>query len=178
MRKHDSGSRAFHYGASASMGPQLYRCGNNHIPAEPADALRGFNGAATLSLRKPTSRRHLQIPQCSASMGPQLYRCGNRCIAITCQQRVNWLQWGRNFIVAETITAMYNRVHLKVLLQWGRNFIVAETTTRPVISTTNNTLQWGRNFIVAETCAARAPARTCHLASMGPQLYRCGNLPM
>ena len=58
------------------MGPQLYRCGN-------------------LADYELLARRH------DASMGPQLYRCGN--MTLMCESAVYcfWLQWGRNFIVAE-----------------------------------------------------------------------------
>ena len=37
------------------------------------------------------------------------------------------------------------------LLQWGRNFIVAETRVIMELRSTSHMLQWGRNFIVAET---------------------------
>ena len=37
------------------------------------------------------------------------------------------------------------------MLQWGRNFIVAETRTVATCMSTDGELQWGRNFIVAET---------------------------
>ena len=36
-------------------------------------------------------------------------------------------------------------------------------------------LQWGRNFIVAETRQPHIRHGCRHTASMGPQLYRCGN---
>ena len=36
------------------------------------------------------------------------------------------LQWGRNFIVAETVELKDN-LEAVTGLQWGRNFIVAET---------------------------------------------------
>ena len=58
-------------------------------------------------------------------MGPQLYRCGDIGITMT----------------ATGIMA----------LQWGRNFIVAETLKWPIIEAWTHGLQWGRNFIVAET---------------------------
>ena len=64
----------------ASMGPQLYRCGN-----------------AQLARRHPDTH--------GASMGPQLYRCGNRLELWHALFAVKWLQWGRNFIVAETSLA-------------------------------------------------------------------------
>ena len=37
------------------------------------------------------------------------------------------------------------------MLQWGRNFIVAETHLNDLKATLEQVLQWGRNFIVAET---------------------------
>ena len=36
-------------------------------------------------------------------------------------------------------------------------------------------LQWGRNFIVAEIFTGNDVKATLDGASMGPQLYRCGN---
>ncbi len=84
-------------------------------------------------------------------MGPQLYRCGDLLRTSFTLNLELLLQWGRNFIVAETpITS--NSITTTPVLQWGRNFIVAETEAlisqrpEPVL-----TLQWGRNFIVAET---------------------------
>ena len=86
-------------------------------------------------------------------------------------------------------------------LQWGRNFIVAEIYTKGFDKYLRQALQWGRNFIVAEMSSSlrmqpAAPPRfngaaTLSLrksgwwgnwlsllkASMGPQLYRCGNNP-
>ena len=70
----------------ASMGPQLYRCGNPD--------------------------RHRRLYRCpdavlKASMGPQLYRCGNERPRASmgplyrCVYALALLQWGRNFIVAE-----------------------------------------------------------------------------
>ena len=139
------------------------------------------------------------------------------------------LQWGRNFIVAETGIVVLGVTKI-ILLQWGRNFIVAETdltlnaislastgfngtatlslrrrADTPVTLVALSMLQWGRNFIVAETLALRMNlvlglhlacfngAATlslrrqwfmpclwprCHriTASMGPQLYRCGDM--
>ena len=73
------------------------------------------------------------------------------------------LQWGRNFIVAEMSHRSANWP-TGATLQWGRNFIVAEMSS----DLHARKLQWGRNFVVAEEKA--------HRASMGPQLYRCGNV--
>ena len=83
------------------MGPQLYRCGN--VKGNDTQTTRSicFNGAATLSLRKHLPHRTNQHTACS-------------------------LQWGRNFIVAETWNIAVKYLPFAVL-QWGRNFIVAET---------------------------------------------------
>ena len=62
----------------ASMGPQLYRCGNYAPILDRRRNICCFNGAATLSLRK-------QINQIPCYLGS-----------------IKALQWGRNFIVAET----------------------------------------------------------------------------
>ena len=97
----------------ASMGPQLYRFNGaatlslrtlslrkRRLYLRPKALLVRFNGAATLSLRK-----HLgdgQAPAGTASMGPRLYRCGNVEDGFSNVHRMRLLQWGRDFIVAET----------------------------------------------------------------------------
>ena len=182
----------------ASMGPQLYRCGNSARSAacssgsacfngaatlslrkrEPGGSPRvrhprfngaatlslrkptcllvglscanSFNGAATLSLRKPAAAMRRMPISTPASMGPQLYRCGN----------LSMLKKGIKVISS---------------LQWGRNFIVAETGDAGTDGGSGTQLQWGRNFIVAETRRFRRGIFRNRSASMGPQLYRCGN---
>ena len=134
----------------ASMGPQLYRCGNPHAPGLGHRAGRPcFNGAATLSLRKFVHDFGPRVDQVGASMGPQLYRCGNLpttrqlwfpvlsfngaatlslrkfCGSPSLTTSTAKLQWGRNFIVAE-INRVTPNLSFSLLLQWGRNFIVAE----------------------------------------------------
>ena len=110
------------------------------------------------------------------------------------------LQWGRNFIVAEILASSNAALHMDSL-QWGRNFIVAEIlkeqqhalrakscfngaatlSLRKCQSIPNHfvqfePLQWGRNFIVAEIGYSGDYADGLYVqASMGPQLYRCGN---
>ena len=59
------------------MGPQLYRCGNG-------------------------KRSCIHMHEMQTSMGPQLYRCGNLRDRFGEQGQDFVLQWGRNFIVAET----------------------------------------------------------------------------
>ena len=88
-------------GFVASMGPQLCSCGNRaYIPGRRG-ASRGFNGAATLQLRKQSWWSVIML--------------------LTIQ-----LQWGRNFAVAETTWPPTVGIRRK-RLQWGRNFAVAET---------------------------------------------------
>ena len=136
-----------------------------------------FNGAATLSLRKRERR----------SCGCASQACFNGAATLSLRKRVltpseacaaGQLQWGRNFIVAETRSLRLSHSRHR-MLQWGRNFIVAETglsswirrTWLPCFNgaatlslrkpvnlvsafTAAPMLQWGRNFIVAETCVA------------------------
>ena len=157
----------------ASMGPQLYRCGNAVESADdvPSDSYR-FNGAATLSLRK-FAQPHKGSKGRRASMGPQLYRCGNSLVARLAAFVPDRLQWGRNFIVAEMSLVCFalsretsfngaatlslrksflehGSSYTAVALQWGRNFIVAEMSRKNHFQEGRCPLQWGRNFIVAE----------------------------
>ena len=136
----------------------------------------------------------------SASMGSQLYRCGNRPHPTRLGWACTWLQWGRNFIVAEICSARpvsgfsspsfngaatlsLRKLHMMLdtyldthELQWGRNFIVAEIATPADSDRLLLVLQWGRNFIVAEIIHGTRHTDNATSASMGPQLYRCGNM--
>ena len=114
----------------ASMGPQLYRCGNSASNPEPPSYNLRFNGAATLSLRKfPTIWSETQNTS-----------------------RVS-LQWGRNFIVAETGSL---RVCLPRSSMFCFNGAATLSLRKPAFTLTPSfiavyaVLQWGRNFIVAE----------------------------
>ena len=184
----------------ASMGPQLYRCGNFEKLFGYAQRQQCFNGAATLSLRKyATFGRQCDL-RSNASMGPQLYRCGNMVFVKPRLVYLNQLQWGRNFIVAEirkkrqskprrncfngaaTLSLRKYRGPVPTTdlcngLQWGRNFIVAEISAMPQPWGGHSLLQWGRNFIVAEIPFSNFKLFVANCASMGPQLYRCGNPP-
>ena len=134
----------------ASMGPQLYRCGNEHSFC----VCTAFRLASMGPQLYRCGNSQLCIidmnVKLAASMGPQLYRCGNFLGSILPQRScpcfngaatlslrkssddsrknypTNQLQWGRNFIVAEIPFTLLNLPLGKSMLQWGRNFIVAE----------------------------------------------------
>ena len=112
--------------ACASMGPQLYRCGNGRLE------------------RLHRAERH-------ASMGPQLYRCGNMAIVAVLMLAIYMLQWGRNFIVAETSRGMTGPLALALCFNGAATLSLRKL---------------GGNAVLG---------RHQGIASMGPQLYRCGN---
>ena len=107
------------------MGPQLHRCGKRGPAHAMYSILTCFNGAATSSLRKAGD-------------------------AVAMLVQTGMLQWGRNFIVAESHSLRVNGDNADSL-QWGRNFIVAESTAESSMTSSGTGLQWGRNFIVAES---------------------------
>ena len=111
---------------NASMGPQLYRCGN---------ASEGSSGSIFCS-RLQWGRNFIVA---------EMLGSWKRSLKVTA------LQWGRNFIVAEMSPRFHCSSISMTSLQWGRNFIVAEThTVAPAAGAALPPLQWGRNFIVAE----------------------------
>ena len=184
----------------ASMGPQLYRCGNGPVWPARSTARNCFNGAATLSLRK-----YCVVFYDSITM-PMLQWGRNFIVAEIHGARATSLWSSPSFNGAATlIVAEMNQppCHLVlfwscfngaatlslrkldqepqavrdlVALQWGRNFIVAEMSHRSANWPTGATLQWGRNFIVAEIRNIQHQRLRNSVASMGPQLYRCGNV--
>ena len=66
--------------------------------------------------------------------------------------------------------------------KWSLSFNGAATLSlrkyrfRELREPNTSMLQWGRNFIVAEIRLRSLAAAAPHTASMGPQLYRCGNV--
>ncbi len=109
-------------------------------------------------------------------MGPQLYRCGNDANGMNLIWfGLNVLQWGRNFIVAE-ISQEKNYQEAQTLLQWGRNFIVAEIHTASYAKIALlNRFNGAATLSLRKYPVSLGPVRATCRASMGPQLYRCGN---
>ncbi len=60
-----------------------------------------------------------------------------------------WLQWGRDVIVAEIATDVRAQSWVSAL-QWGRDVIVAEMRRTRLRRSITSLLQWGRDVIVAE----------------------------
>ena len=114
---------------NASMGPQLYRCGNLHSFVYVCVSL-------------------------IASMGPQLYRCGNVMSPLAALASMDLLQWGRNFIVAETIPSVHTVRHRHNASMGPQLYRCGNRAVWLSLPFTPTSLQWGRNFIVAETLPA------------------------
>ena len=135
----------------ASMGPQLVRCGMYGLQRTFCPLTLCFNGAATCSLRNAALRSRDDI-----GIGP--------------------LQWGRNLFVAEC-----GQHYDRRLLASGFNG-AATCSLRNVEKATVGVekatlLQWGRNLFVAECLAPQRNGKVVAVASMGPQLVRCGMCP-
>ena len=136
----------------------LLQWGRNFIVAEirALDRPRGrrrlrFNGAATLSLRKS---KYEDTPDPWAVP----------------------LQWGRNFIVAEIRITLVFPVQPIARFNGAATLSLRKYRSVQRGDTLSNLLQWGRNFIVAEIYLHFSNHDGGDKASMGPQLYRCGNV--
>ena len=86
---------------AASMGPQLHRCGKGHSQRDRPPVPWASMGPQLHRCGKPPRRRHPHTGR-RASMGPQLHRCGKRRSSFSVRPALP-LQWGRNFIVAESL---------------------------------------------------------------------------
>ena len=161
--------------------------GRNFIVAEIINSLSlltlsisGFNGAATLSLRKFKLVDNGK-PPVGPSMGPQLYRCGNMSTPAVAAM-LDSLQWGRNFIVAEIINSLslltlsisgFNGAATLSLRKFklvdngkppvgpsmGPQLYRCGNMSTPAVAAMLDSLQWGRNFIVAEMMMTGASLR-------------------
>ena len=137
----------------ASMGPQLYRCGNT---AHCTGYSSGFDASMGPQLYRCGNQDNAirRINLHCASMGPQLYRCGNPDETLTATIDYRVLQWGRNFIVAETKVSASKYVDKSTCFNGAATLSLRKHGIRDL----------GYNIRTA--------------ASMGPQLYRCGNCPI
>ena len=108
-------------------------------------------------------------------MGPQLYRCGNLRVATIMTPSMAVLQWGRNFIVAEIAIPM------KAAAATPSFNGAATLSLRKSVQVVCQATGRHSGFNGAATLSLRKCIRMrpmCLLstgASMGPQLYRCGN---
>ena len=132
------------------MGPQLYRCGNG-------------------------SRLRFRPRKSDASMGPQLYRCGNSIIAHAASSIFVCFNGAATLSLRKPST-LPRALSTSRLLQWGRNFIVAETPPRPPGRRVFRPASMGPQLYRCGNQGSPGRDRSRAAASMGPQLYRCGNL--
>ena len=160
----------------ASMGPQLYRCGNAFTD------MKGWVDDTEASMGP-------QLYRCGnfvhglgydagygASMGPQLYRCGNnKCVVVG--PGAVFASMGPQLYRCGNAEILAHMIHtLSVASMGPQLYRCGNVPPRPMIHCVYFSLQWGRNFIVAEMRTAACGLVDARQASMGPQLYRCGNL--
>ena len=132
-------------------------------------------------------------------MGPQLYRCGNLSPVMASDTSLSVLQWGRNFIVAEShvpgapppyhgrasmgpqLYRSGNRLRILHSQPFSTSFNGAATLSLRKCLQPQDPRQQSPCFNGAATLSLRKSIvimlaiGTQVLASMGPQLYRCGN---
>ena len=133
-----------------SMGPQLFSCGNASSPAPcacPCAASMGPQLFSCGNLGGFGSRQHA----IAASMGPQLFSCGNR----------HCLPW------MKCAPRCFNG---------AAAFQLRKYTIMARIALADIPLQWGRSFSAAEIDTPTAAPTLANQASMGPQLFSCGNV--
>ena len=133
-----------------------------------------FNGAATLSLRKPGKSYGACLARKVASMGPQLYRCGN-FIAMMLSGKIAIASMGPQLYRCGNLARVTAPAWPERLLQWGRNFIVAETKKGGGIPYLIFYASMGPQLYRCGNMAIPMVFGLMGKASMGPQLYRCGN---
>ena len=154
------------------MGPQLQRCGRGDNGCDAFAAFPGFNGAATSALRK------------EASPLPAGDEAGGFNGAATSALRKGVIpDWGgrrQNGFNGAATSALRKGADPAASSAQGRSFNGAATSAlrkAPVMASSEAgkaSLQWGRNFSVAEGRAASRDGEGKRVASMGPQLQRCG----
>src|SRR5262245_5313827 len=128
------------------MGPRLSGRGKaRRARSEAVARADRFNGAATIRSRKGSNSR------------------GRRACCW-------WLQWGRDYQVAESARSSLSAAAELSALQWGRDYQVAESSRRQFFTAVGPSLQWGRDYQVAERRDERESRAANRFASMGPRL--------
>ena len=110
-------------------------------------------------------------------MGPQLYRCGNAANGRTPTIRQSCFNGAATLSLRKSVLRLsmstrrtFSRFNGATTLSLRKYvFVVLGLRYR------YNELQWGCNFIVAEIRIIFVMLFFMAVASMGPQLYRCGN---
>jgi len=138
----------------ASMGPRLFRRGNNTLRRRMRPGARRFNGATSFQLGNSGGTSGFwRLP--TASMGPRLFRRGNLRFRLHFPPRSLWLQWGHVFSDVE-ITVYDEERMRKITASMGprlfrRGNIMGLYSTVPA-----DKLQWGHVFSDVEMCRFRS----------------------
>ena len=158
----------------ASMGPRLFRRGNNTCakPVRKAALLQWGHVFSDVEIRG-TPCRFLQ--QRFASMGPRLFRRGNYFGPTLWHIMTRWLQWGHVFSDVEIGNSAWPMIRRR-MLQWGHVFSDVEMVLLDPGTYPSATLQWGHVFSDVEIWSFMTVLRGLSAASMGPRLFRRGNL--
>ena len=180
---------------TASMGPQLVRCGML-VFWWLMNSKTSLQWGRNLFVAECGDGRPEADHGVAASMGPQLVRCGMQ-IGVLHVAAESALQWGRNLFVAEC-NSYANLISLPIQASMGPQLVrcgMADTRHLPLhrqrASMGPQLVRCGMSsppaarrsaspcFNGAATCSLRNVRLWCdagglHPASMGPQLVRCG----
>ena len=108
-------------------------------------------------------------------MGPQLYRCGNASQDDTAAIAELSLQWGRNFIVAEIDGHQLNFFWVEACFNGAATLSLRKWRVRRGRQETRTCFNGAATLSLRKCATARQNSARITPASMGPQLYRCGN---
>ncbi len=156
------------------MGPQLYRCGNEsarQLTRHQKITLQWGRNFIVAEMRGHRGRYGSGI---LASMGPQLYRCGNTAIRVD-SAKLRIASMGPQLYRCGNLSQVRQNSADEIRFNGAATLSLRKSDSDYRRAWEISTLQWGRNFIVAEMAEGRVDVGEVREASMGPQLYRCGN---
>ena len=107
-------------------------------------------------------------------MGPRLVSRGKDEDGPRGPKKPNWLQWGRDLLVAESNRKVRSDAKI-VLASMGPRLVSRGKSSRQAfLGPTPETLQWGRDLLVAESSLPDHLQLFSIRASMGPRLVSRG----
>ena len=173
LRKHAPLLLPLRHGFAASMGPQLCSCGNAHHMYASRVRGFGFNGAATLQLRKLSGRTRKKVARRRFN-GAATLQLRKRRAKRDEGAREQSFNGAATLQLRKPAYAARYRLH-SLGFNGAATLQLRKQGNQREYAECLAALQWGRNFAVAETNVRNKTLFFICSASMGPQLCSCGN---
>ncbi len=163
-------------GPDASMGPRLFRRGNENIPLKGRTGPWLQWGHVFSDVETHGTFDRLR-GACGASMGPRLFRRGNNWQLGIGMKPIGSFNGATSFQTWKPVGCRRGRPRVDGL-QWGHVFSDVETISIYTSERADRLASMGPRFFRRGNAQEHGATRLGLRASMGPRLFRRGNCPL